>query len=277
MLALSLLALPAIARADAASDFAAGQKAYQAGDFREAAAHFEAAYVAKPHHGALWNAGRSWEQAGEPVRAANDYAKFLLEAPAGARERDQATERLKTLATKLGRLELTGEGLRVDGAAVTAASMYVAPGEHVVERAPLPRKVVKVGAGEVLSVAMEPEPVRAAVPAPIPVPAPVPAPVPEHRGLPWAVFAVSAGVTVVAGGLTIASGVHTLSKRSDFDSSPSQSTLDDGRSSQTVTNVLLGTTAGLAVLTGVLAVFTDFHGGAWASASGGGVSMTRAF
>ena len=38
--------------------FAAGKKAYEAHDYRAAAAAFEEAYRKKPHHDPLWNAAR---------------------------------------------------------------------------------------------------------------------------------------------------------------------------------------------------------------------------
>ena len=42
----------------AAKEFAAGERAFSAGDYRRAAESFEAAYRASPHHAPLWNAAR---------------------------------------------------------------------------------------------------------------------------------------------------------------------------------------------------------------------------
>ena len=107
----ALVAAPAVAASatdkQAAKSFHDGEKAFAAGDYRKAAESFEAAYKAKPHHAPLWNAARSWEKAGEPVRAANLLEKYLQEAPAGARDRDQATAALADLSGAI-RIDPTG-------------------------------------------------------------------------------------------------------------------------------------------------------------------------
>ncbi|MCW5836048.1 MAG: hypothetical protein KIS78_26850, partial [Labilithrix sp.] len=117
-------------RQAAQAQFAEGQRAFAAGDFRRAAAAFEEAYRTKPHHSPLWNAARSWQKAGEGTRAANLYARYLEEAPAGARDRDQATAALADLASKLGRLVVQAGGaadVRVDSAPLEGDGVYVPP------------------------------------------------------------------------------------------------------------------------------------------------------
>jgi hypothetical protein len=76
------------------------------------------------------------------------------------------------------------------------------------------------------------------------------------------VVAIVGGVlTLVAGGLAVASGLDTQSKRDAFPNEPTQERLDEAFASQTRTNVLIGTTAGLGVITGVIAIFfTDWDG-----------------
>ena len=70
-------------------------------------------------------------------------------------------------------------------------------------------------------------------------------------------------LTIVASGLTIASGFDTVSKRDAFLDDKTQGRLDDAFSSQTRTNVLLGTSIALGVVTGVIALFfTDWSGSA---------------
>src|SRR5688572_23388484 len=117
-----VLAAAPCAFADAASeagqDFATGQRAFAAGDYRAAGTAFEEAYKKKPHHASLWNAGRSWQHAGELPRAANLYLRYLGEAPMDARDRDHATEALRDLSTRLARLDVKSSEareLRVDG------------------------------------------------------------------------------------------------------------------------------------------------------------------
>jgi hypothetical protein len=72
---------------------------------------------------------------------------------------------------------------------------------------------------------------------------------------------IGGALTAVAGGFTIASGLDTVSKRDAFLGDKTQDRLDTAFSSQSRTNVLLGTTIGLGVVTGVIAVFfTEWSG-----------------
>src|SRR5262249_19623556 len=97
-------------------------------------------------------------------------------------------------------------------------------------------------------------------PAPQPAPALATAPVPEattSSGWSPTVVWVGAGVTGLAGLLTIWSGLNTLAYKhtGDFASNPNGETLGVGLDKEHRTNVLLGTTIVLGVLTGVTALF----------------------
>lgn len=271
------LAAPSGPEADrsAARHFADGQKAFAAGDFAHAGDEFEAAYRDKPHHAPLWNAARSWQRAGEEIRAANIYARYLREAPPDAPDRDQATVALRALTTKLGRIELHAAGvdkLKLDGKRVEAPVIYVAPGEHLADaddQGTNVRKVVRVAAGEVVSMTLAPAP--KVTPGPQEGP---PLPPPESRKpLPPIVPIVGGVLTLAAGGLAVWSGLDTREKRDTFlDDRSSQGNLDAAFASQTRTNVLIGTGAGLAVITGVIAVFfTDWRGGSGTVRTGAAV------
>lgn len=259
------LAAPSGSEADrsAARHFADGQKAFAAGDFAHAGDEFEAAYRDKPHHAPLWNAARSWQRAGEEIRAANVYARYLREAPPDAPDRDQATVALRALTTKLGRIEAHAAGvdrLELDGKLVEAPVVYVAPGEHLAEaddKGTSVRKVVRVAAGEVTSITLAPAP-KVAPPREGP---PLP-PRESRKPLPPIVPIIGGVLTLAAGGLAVWSGLDTREKRDTFlDDKSSQENLDAAFASQTRTNVLIGTSAGLAVITGVIAVFfTDWQG-----------------
>jgi hypothetical protein len=246
---------PSADDASAKKAFTDADKAFRAGDFRGAAEGFERAYKLKPHHAALWNAARSWDGAGDPVRAANLLEKYLQEAPTGARDRDKAIASLKSLNERLARVEVRGVGissLQVDGlAADEGARLYVTAGEHVVtgdDSGTQVKKVVQVEPGQLLSVTLERPP-----------PAVIALPRKNTKLFPPAVFIVSAGATVVAGGFLIASGLNTASQKQGFlDDRGNQSKLDDAYSAQYRTNVILGTTIALAVITGVLATLTQW-------------------
>ncbi len=272
-LVLSSLTGPAFADKSAAQEhFAKAQVAFEKGDYRHAAEEFEEAYHAEPHHSPLWNAARSWQRAGEPVRAANLFHKYLREAPGGTRDRNVATQSLAELATRLAKVVVHGvsgvSALRVDDTPADADGVFVSPGEHFLSgKAPDGtdvRKSIRVSAGEERSFTLEPLPRKAEAPPPAPTSPPAPVPAGSFH-LPWTVVAVGGALTLVGAGLTTWSGLDSSSKRDAFDArvrtgEATQQELDDGRATQTRTNVLLGVTGGLALLTGACAIFVDWSG-----------------
>lgn len=276
LLAVSMALSPRVAFAvddaerNAARQFVEGQRAFSSKEYRRAAELFEGAYRDKPHYAALWNAARSWHRAGEDVRAANLYAHYLRDAPADAPDRDQANAALRELTARTGRVELRGDRvsrLRIDGVETDAAITYVTPGDHVAEgdgEDGIVRKPLRVQAGELVTVRLAPAPPAASPPED---PSPDPPSPPDEPSRPASgglspVFTVAGAVLTAAGaGLTIASGLDTVSKRDAFLVDRTQARLDDAFASQTRTNVFLGVTVGLALATGVIAVFfTDWKG-----------------
>jgi hypothetical protein len=257
----------------AAQKFVEGQRAFTAGDYRRAAEAFEGAYREKPHYAALWNAARSWHRAGEEVRAANRYADYLRDAPPDAPDRDQANASLRELTTVTARIELRGTGgvtrLRLDGQEIDSEMVFVAPGEHVAEAddedgGPV-RKLVRVEAGQLISVTLSPD-ADAVTADPSSPDDRDQAPdgrrsVDLGEGLPPAVAIAGGVLTLVGVGVTVVAGLDTVSKRDAFLEDRTQARLDDAFASQTRTNVLLATTLTVAVVTGVIAVFfTDWKG-----------------
>jgi hypothetical protein len=249
---------------NAAARFHEGERAYAAGDYRKAAEAFELAYAAKPHHAPLWNAARSRERSGEPVRAANLLEKYLHDAPTGARDRDQATLDLVALTNRLGRIEVrTAEAsqIRVDDVASDASLVYVTPGEHIVTGisgdVPL-RRLVTVRAGEVVSVSLTPPAEGQRPPPSFPVPQPRSQPQPRH-GLPLPLFIGTASLTLLAGTFVAISGADTVQGKNAFVRNPTQERLDSAFSAQTRTNILVATTAILGAATLILAYFTQLR------------------
>jgi hypothetical protein len=242
--------------------FLEAQRAFGSGDYRHAAESFEAAYKRVPKLPALWNAARAWHRAGEPVRAANLYASYLDKAPPNAPDRASAISSMKQLDGKLGRLEVHAEGfdsVTVDGEPLEGARVYVSPGTHVVEGrkgSKSARETPSATPGVATSVALVVPPDAPLAP-PTPPPAP---PEPEKwHGFPPAVVAVGAGLTGLSAGLMLWSGLETMGQRATFDRAPTQQNLDSGRSAETRTNVFIGITIGLGVLTGATALFlTDW-------------------
>lgn len=245
--------------------FMEGQKAYKHGDYRHAAESFEKAYTLSPKLPALWNAARAWQDAGELTRAGNLYSKYLSLAPPTAPDRDRAIKSLNQLNEKLARIEIHGgdfTDVQLDGADVPGLAdaqdhtmvVYVNPGEHVVsgeKNGSHTRQTATIAAGAVTSVVLVLEEKKETFPPPPPTVLVET----KSSGLPPWVLLIGGGLTAASLGVTIWSGLDTNGQKSTFDAAPTQQNLDDGRSKEVRTNVLIGVTAGFAVLTGVTAAF----------------------
>ena len=142
-----------------------------------------------------------------------------------------------------------------------AGSQRIAPGTHVVEGkkgSKTARETPTATSGVATSVAL-------VMPADAPVVRPPPpvAPPPDEKwhGFSPVVVGIAGGLTAVSAAFMIGSGLETMGQRAAFDRNPTQQNLDSGRSAETRTNVLVGVTIGLGVLTGVTALFlTDWRG-----------------
>jgi tetratricopeptide (TPR) repeat protein len=266
-------ALPAVAYADepvpaaierAASRFTEGERAFERGDFVRAAGEFEAAYRENPHPTALWNAAFSWERAGERVKAANLYHRFLAEAPSETQNRDRATAALSELKKTLGRIEIVApeaETAEIDQRDLGQGRVvFVDPGAHLVTATIAGDRIsaeVAVDAGQTRSVVLAAK--RVAKPdAPAAKKPPPPVDKQDPRGAtPWLLLPF-AGVTALGVGLVIWSGADTLVARAQYDelSKADQRLLyDQGKLKQDRTNVLIGVTGGLGLVTGAVAIF----------------------
>jgi tetratricopeptide (TPR) repeat protein len=256
----------------AAKEFAAGERAFGAGDYRRAADAFEAAYRASPHHAPLWNAARSCLRSGQDVRAANLLERYLRIAPADAPDRDHATAALAEVSPRVGRIELhraLAREVELDDTATSAAVVYVAPGEHVIratgsDGTEIVRRMT-VAAGAVVSISLEPaDGVAPATSTNTSTTTRTTAMGREEgrkNGLsPWFVVAGGAA-TATAGGLAMAFGLGTIESRNAFRADPTPERYDAAVRDQMRTNVALVTTGLLAVATGAVAVFlVDWKG-----------------
>jgi tetratricopeptide (TPR) repeat protein len=263
----------------AREEYAQGKVAFAAGDYLRAAGLFMSAFGHLPHHDSLWNAARSYELSGEKARAANLYGRYLAIAPADARDRDRATAARRELSASLGRIDVHGPAteVRIDDTRTQESEVFVDPGEHVirgrVDGADVQR-VVSVQAGAVVSVVLERQasaPSAGGASAPMPAAtssglasAPVSDVTPTKRDTkPFSpvYFYVGAGLTAVALGLTIASGVDTLEAKSSYENTGSPS-VSEGLYKQDRTNVLFWSTVGLGAVTAAVGIFlVDFRRG----------------
>jgi hypothetical protein len=201
------------------------------------------------------------QKKGDGATAANAFARYVAEPSASPRLREKALTELGRLSPKLGRLGIDAEGavsISVDGRTLDPPlpeSVYVTAGAHFVE-ARFAEDTVSESATPVAG-----EEVRVTL-APRPKPTPAVetfARAPQqtkdrHKPLRPIVVYAGAGVTFAAAVLTVLSGLDTENQKDTFDKARTQQNLDAGRSRQLRTNVLLGVTGGLGLLTGVAAV-----------------------
>jgi hypothetical protein len=211
--------------AAAARSFQAGAQAYARSDFRAAAAAFDDAYRLAPRGAAAYNAGLSWERAGEAPRAAQDYSKALVSSDLGAAERADATGRLKGLEGHVGRLRVVAPDdaqVSVDDSDVTevATHLYVAPGRHALRvqlgNGRTESRSVSVGPGETVearfaSPELDVRPARPEAP-----PAADPLKTPASAGPDRTMVFVTLGGAALMSIAAIVSYEHGLSERNAF-------------------------------------------------------------
>jgi tetratricopeptide (TPR) repeat protein len=309
----------------AAEAFDKGREAYKAEEYVDAAEQFEKADNNAPSSAAIELAIRARDKAGELDRAATLLALALKRHPADENLQKLSGDIFRRAGEKLFELsatcdqacDLTLAGKIVHGPPDTQRTLYVAPGALTVRagwsdnRSDSKQVQAEAGAkGEVTFVA----PTTAAAASmsqepnePAPEPLPVDAtrdegPTKKSAGLPPAVFFVGAGLTVVAGGITIWSGIDTVSnpgadavKKECMGQGEDCALYQEGLGKQQRTNVLIAVTAGLAAVTVVIgAVATNWSGGKgpaetakllrlsldvapWASHEGGGLQAFGRF
>ena len=253
----------------------------------EAADLFELAHRLAPSPAALRSAIRNHLAAEANDRAATLALTALREYPADSATRRAAEEALNQ-TDSLARVRVTcGEpcSVAVNGRAIATTEarrhdFFVPPGAHsFVARYADDRTSASEGtaeAGQSYNVTLEPP----AAPEPDPTAEPVDTetesdnvvePVSDVRenraadrgedgGLPVWLPLVGGGLTLVLAGVTVWSGLDTLSARDDYEANPTQQTFDDGVAAETRTNVLLGVTLGVGAITLALAIFTDWDG-----------------
>jgi hypothetical protein len=224
----------------AAHLFDEADTAFRDGQYRRAATLFEEAYALAPHPATLINAAQARARAGDLAAAANHYAHVIAEAPSAA-DRDEANTALTALAPDLGRVVVSGDDAVVDRARVVIERpLWVMPGKHVVEghvAGHAANATVEVERGRVVHVRLSAEPEATASRLPR-----------------YAAYGLGAA-TALAGGFALASGLEVLDQKRTFDRTFADADLDSGLAEQRRTNVLLGVTIGLAVLTGAATVW----------------------
>ncbi len=147
---------------------------------------------------------------------------------------------------------------RIDGEPAKPVT-WVTPGPHALEWEPSGRVTVTIDAGQSVDVSPPPRPApkvagtRSANADP--TSSATVEPSSDGGGISPTWLWVGIGVTTIAVGATVASGVDTLHQHANFRSHPTPAAQQDGQSAQTRTNVLLGVSAGLAVATAAVGLF----------------------
>lgn len=241
---------------------------YVGGDFAQAGQWFMSAYRLAPSRAALVQAVRSYQRAGELARSGT-LAILLGEAyPSDA----ASTELVSQIVEEAGRssvlltVECGGCVVEVDGRLLATRGAYLSPdNRHAVIAYFGDVRVERTAEGsrgqQVLleiptpdGVSMQPNGSDGSTPPPLTT---------RDRGvrvLPSGVFWTGLGLTAVVGGLTVWSGVDTLSGVDAYEEDPSEDRYSNGQRKERRTNALLGATAGLAFVTILTAFFTDFEG-----------------
>ena len=238
---------------EARQQYQAGMQAYQAKRFVEAALHFEAAVVQRPHAVALYTAALAWEQANRPERAADDFARALDVPGLSPAQAQNARDRLANLERAMGTLDVTApDGWRVQLDANTGvlapAHLHAMPGVHSLaiqaQGLPIQHRDVTLELGKTTRLRLTPEPAP-----PPPAPKAESAPPPAEEPLP-AIGASSptreirrdvgfgvAGAGIASLGAGIILGVSALSARDAYNAAPTQVAYDHASSLQTWTDV----------------------------------------
>jgi tetratricopeptide (TPR) repeat protein len=280
----------------AAEAFDRGREAYKAEEYIEAAEQFEKADNSAPSSAAIELAIRARDKAGEIDRAATLLALALKRHPSDQNLIKLGSDLDRRVRAELFQLnttcdtpcDLTVGGKIVHGPPDTQRTLFVLPGALTVRAGWSDNRseakqiqAEKGGTGE-LAFVTPPPPENTAKAPTDPGPAAVAGPdatkdegaLKKSSGWPPTIFFVGAGLTAVAGGITVWSGIDTVNNpgadkvedecRGQGDSC---ALYQEGLSKQRRTNILIGVTAGLGVATLVVGLFaTDWSGGKSASA-----------
>ncbi len=278
---------------EAAAAYEQGERAFANGDFGAAADYFETADHTVPAPQSLIQAIRAHRGAHTPAhdaRAASLALALLRRPNPDPRITAYANRIVDELQSQLARVTVRCDGcdLSMD-ARGSASDVFVEPGPHVLSAAwgmRVQRRELDLAAGSNNAFDLSPPAVEPATPTPTARPAangpsfvdtelppamrgaaptaerpptpPAPVQAPAS-GLSPALFVTGAVVTAGLGGTLVWSGLDTLDGNTAYTRTPTQAGLDDGRSREMRTNVLVGVTAGTGVATVVLGIFTRWH------------------
>jgi hypothetical protein len=271
----------------AAAEYDAGRRAYVDKDYDGAATHFENAFHDAPSAEALRNAIRSRRKAGQLARAATLAQVAALKYPKDAPTSVIVRETLAESQSRLQKVTLTCNpecGLAADGRAIsvtdaTQTVFFLEPGTHELvvswanDRSKVQTIAARAGGHDEISMEAPPLPAPpppaavSATPVVFPLGATSGGPIdhgaaPHRKPLGPALFIAGAIVTAGGAGFTIWSGIDAENnpgtsavKTECAGMGPSCPAYQKGLSSQLRTNIALGATGGVAIVTAVVGIF----------------------
>jgi len=278
-----------IARADdpaaAAQAYSQGQAAEVGGQTTQAAELYEAAYRAAPHPVSLRAAVRMRLAADQKAQAAGLAERLLTLYADDAKSSEYAQQVLQDLKPGLLRLSLTCDtpcNVLIDGSVATldaslSHTVYVLPGStsvsvrFVTPAVESEAQAVEGAAGGEASLSfitpeLPPEPETPAAGSQTgAAPAPPP-PEPKWPGIPRIYTLSAIGIAVIAGGVSVWSGLDTSKAADEYDNTPESAAEDlkarkkynEGLKLQQRTNILIGLAGSVAVVAGAMAIFTNW-------------------
>ncbi len=272
LLAVGVLLAPRLANADQVADarglYDQGAAAYDAGDYARAAALLGDADALSPNPLVLTLALRAAGKTGDAVLAED----LALRVDARGASGDLATSAAQTherCRAKVGRIRVVCDASVVSCTARLGSLHWsggeihaVAPGiVDVAFDGAAAHVRIEVAAGTVADLVQPPAPAapsRRSLPAV--APAPTPTPTRASHGLPPWVFWTGAITTGALAAASTASAVDAQSHHDAFVASRNVVTQQSGEAAEQRTNVLLGVTVGVAVVTTAIGIFaTRWH------------------
>jgi hypothetical protein len=250
--------------------FQKGIQAYEAGRYGEALALFREAHSRKSHPVILFNVALAEAKTGLVVEALGHLDEVFVDPATPGNLLERAREERAQTAARVAAVAVEEKGAKlfVDGALASGdpPEVRVNPGKHrvrvEVDGKPVLDREILLGSGERVRLSVARAPVAETPPGssgPPGAKADVHAEPRKPLSKTW-VF-VGGGLTLAAGAATAWSGLATRRAFTDFESDvdslsreEAKQRMDEGRSKQLRTNVLLGASLALGIGTTVLAV-----------------------
>ena len=257
----------------AAAEYDAGRRAYAENKFEDAASHFENAFHDAPNAQTIRYAIMCRSKANQLSRAATLAVLAFSKYPEDEQVAQIVKQTVAEAETKLFKVSVgctPACGVASDGRVISLEDakkvvFFLAPGPHAVvvswggDRTKPLDVTAKAGGSQDFTLEAPPMPVKPV--GPIGTPGGEQPP-PSTKPFGPAVFFVGLGLTAVAGGVLVWSGIDTINnpgadvvRQKCVGLGETCPEYQDGRAKQLRTNVMIGVTSGLGALTLIAGIF----------------------